>query len=100
MGCFFEGLQNHKQNKNGENENKIMLGDFNCTMDKETEMVKIKHKEFEGAVLIMPCQNSSWIMGLRIYGEGRTQIPLSSPATIGLLPKIEDRQGLYSHKNC
>ena len=26
----------------------------------------------------MPCKNSSWIMDSRIYGEGRTQIPLSS----------------------
>ena len=41
----------------------------------------------------MPCLKASWIMGLRIYGEGRTQIPLSSPATIGPLPKIQDRQG-------
>ena len=48
-------------------------------------MVKIKHKDFIGVVPIMPCLNSSWIMGLRIYGEGRTQIPLSSPATIGPL---------------
>ena len=48
-------------------------------------MVKIKHKDFIGAVPIMLCLNSSWIMGLRIYGEGRTQIPLSSPATIGPL---------------
>ena len=50
-----------------------------------TGVVKIKHKDFIGAVPIMPCLNSSWIMGLRIYGEGRTQIPLSSPATIGPL---------------
>ena len=58
-------------------------------------MVKIKHKDFIGAVPIMLCLNSSWIMGLRIYGEGRTQIPPSSPATIGPLPRIQDRQGLY-----
>ena len=31
---FFEGLQNYMQNKNEGNENKIMLGDLNCTMDK------------------------------------------------------------------
>ena len=47
-------------------------------------MVKIKYKDFIGAAPVMPCRNSLWIMGLRIYGEGRTQIPLSSPATIGL----------------
>ena len=37
-------------------------------------MVKIKHKDFIGAVPITSCQNSSWKIGLRIYGEGRTQI--------------------------
>ena len=31
---FFEVLQNYMQNKNEGNENKIMLGDLNCTMDK------------------------------------------------------------------
>ena len=31
---FFERLQNYMQNKNKENENKIMLGNLNCTMDK------------------------------------------------------------------
>ena len=50
-------------------------------------MVKIKHKDFIGAVPITPCLNSSWIMGLSIYGVGRTQIPLSSPATVGPLPR-------------
>ena len=57
-------------------------------------MVKIKHKDFIGVVPIMPCQNPLWIMGLSIYGEGRTQIPLSSPATIGPLARTQDRQGL------
>ena len=33
-GCFFEGLQKYMQNKNEGNENKIMLGVLNCTMDK------------------------------------------------------------------
>ena len=33
-GCFFEGLQNYMQNKNEGNENKIIIGDLNCTMDK------------------------------------------------------------------
>ena len=35
-GRFFEGLQNYMQNKNEGNENKIILGDLNCTMDKQT----------------------------------------------------------------
>ena len=33
-GRFFEGLQNYMENKNIGNENKIILGDFNCTMFK------------------------------------------------------------------
>ena len=33
-GRFFEGLQNYTKNKNKGNENKIILGDFNCTIDK------------------------------------------------------------------
>ena len=33
-GHFFEGTQNYIQNKNKENESKIMLGDLTCTMDK------------------------------------------------------------------
>ena len=66
-----------------------MLADLNCTMDKIDRELKIKHKDFISAVPIMPCLNSSWIMGLRVYGEeGRTQIPPSTSATIGPLPKI------------
>ena len=81
------------ENKNKGNENEIILEDFNCI--KWTGMVKIKHKYFIGAAPVMPCQTSSWIMSLRIYGEGRTQISLSSPAMIGALARIQDRQGLY-----
>ena len=33
-GRLFEVLQNYMQNKNEGNENKIILGDLNCTMDK------------------------------------------------------------------
>ena len=33
-GLFLEGLQNYMENKNKGNENKILLGDFNCTMYK------------------------------------------------------------------
>ena len=34
---FFEGLQNYTENKNKGIENKIMLRDFNCTMDKKMD---------------------------------------------------------------
>ena len=47
-------------------------------------MLKIKQKDFIGAVPIVPCESSSRKMGLRIYGEGRTQILPSSPAAIVL----------------
>ena len=33
-GRFFEGLQNYVESKNEGNENNIILGDSNCTMDK------------------------------------------------------------------
>ena len=45
-------------------------------------MVEVKNKDFTVAVQIMTCQNSPCVMSLRIYGEGRTHIPLSSPAAI------------------
>ena len=71
-GIFFEGLQNYMENKNKGKENKIILEDFNCTMDKMDRNGETKTQSFFGAAPIMPCQNSSWIMGLNIYGEGRT----------------------------
>ena len=82
------------QNKNEGNENKIILGGLNCTMDKIDRDGENK-TDFIGAVPIMPCENSWWIMGLRIYGEERTQILPSSPATIGPFPRIQDRLGPY-----
>ena len=66
-----------KQEKNKGNENKTILEDFNCTMDIMDRDGEKKQKDFIGVTPVMPCQNSSWIMGLRIYREGRTQIPLS-----------------------
>ena len=55
----------------------------------------MKYKDLIDAAPIMPCQNSSWIIGLWIYGEGRAQIPLISPAMIGPLVEIRERPGLY-----
>ena len=76
-----------KENKNEGNENKIILGDFNCNIDKMQRDGENK-TNFIDVILIIPYQNSSWIMDSRIYGEGRTQNPLSLPDTIDLL--IED----------
>ena len=42
---------------------------------------------------IMPCQNSSWIMGSRIYGERGTKIPPGSTATIDLLAQDPGETG-------
>ena len=71
------------ENKNKGNENKIILEDFDFIIDKMDRHGENKTKKIV-ATPVIPCQNSSWIMGLRIYGEGRTQILLSSPATIGI----------------
>ena len=70
------------KNKNERNENKVMIGNFNCTTDK---MERDGGNKTLYVISIMPCQNSSWIMDWRIYGEGRTQIPLSSPTRIDFL---------------
>ena len=69
---FFEGLQNYMKNENKKNENKITLKTLIVLWIIWTVIVKIKHKDFIGAAPVMLCKNSSWIMGLRIYGEGRT----------------------------
>ena len=34
MGHFFEAIQKHMENKNEGNENKIIIGDFNCIISK------------------------------------------------------------------
>ena len=94
-GRFFEGLQNYMENKNKGKENKIILEDFYCTMDKMVRNGENKTQRLYGAAPVMPCQNLSSIMDLRIYGEGRTQVLLSSPAATGPLARIQDRQGLY-----
>ena len=75
------------ENKNEGSKNKIMHGDLNCTMDKIDRDGENKTKILYRSAPITPCQNSSWIMGLRIYGQERTQNPLRSPATIGPFAK-------------
>ena len=62
-------------------------------MDRDGEN---KHKYLTGPAPVMPCQNSSWITSLRIYGERRTQIPLSSPATKGPLARFQNTLGYTS----
>ena len=80
--------------KNEGNENKIILGNINCTIDKTEPDGENKTKTID-AVPIMPCQNYPWIMAWRMYVEGRNQIPPSSLATTGPLERVQDKQGLY-----
>ena len=42
--------------------------------------------------------NSSSITGVRIYRECRSQIPVSSPAMIGPLARVQDSHGLNGYK--
>ena len=74
------------KNKNKGNQNKIILGGFNWR--NKMEMEGGNKTEFIDAVSIMPCQNSSWKMDSRIYGEGITQISLSSPAIIDRIDRF------------
>ena len=73
------------ENKNQGNKNKIILGDFTCTMD---EMDRYGGNKTQR--LYRCCSNYVLVVdnGLNIYGEGRTQIPLNSPAMIGPLTRI------------
>ena len=80
------------ENKNEGNENKLILGDFNCTMDKMDRCGGNKTQK-----LYRLCFSYALIVdnGMRICGEGKTKIPLSSPAMIGPLARTQDGQGLY-----
>ena len=95
VGRFFEGLQNYMQNKNEGSENKIMLGNVNFTMNRRDRDGENKTKRLYRCCSSYALSKLIVDNGLRIYGEGRAKIPLSSPATIGPLPRIHDRQGLY-----
>ena len=63
-------------------------------------MKEIKHKKIVDVIPILPCLNSSWIMGWRIFREGRTQKSLSSPATIGPLTQDPGLTWFILIKNC
>ena len=78
------------ENKNEGNGNTIRFGD--CAMDKMNRYGGNKTQR-----LYRCCSNYALIVdnGMRIYGEERTQIPLSSPTMISPLARVQDRQGLY-----
>ena len=85
------------ENKNEGNENKIILETLIVLWIKWIGMMEIKWKDYIYRCFSYYALNVD--NGLRIYGEGRTQIPLSSPAMIGPLARIQDRQGLYRYKS-
>ena len=99
-GIFFEGLQNYMENKNRGNENKIILEDLNCTMDKMDRDGENETQRLCWCCFSYALSKLIVIMGLSIFGEGRIQILLSSCATISPLARIQDRQGLYWYKDC
>ena len=80
------------ENKNEGNENKIVLETLIVLWIKWTDIVEIRHKDLTDAVPIMP---SFSIMGLRFFGEEKTQISQSSTAMIGPFARIQDRRSLY-----
>ena len=70
-----------------ETKTKYYLATFILLCIKWTGMVEIKHKEFIDVAPIMHCQNSSRIMGLRVYKKGKTLIYMSSPTIMDPLPQ-------------
>ena len=78
------------ENKNKLNKNKIILEDFNCTMDKMARDGENKTQRLYWCCSSYALSKLFLDNGLRIYREGRTQIPLSSPPTIRPLARIQD----------
>ena len=85
------------ENKDKGNEDKIILEDFNCTMDKMD-----RDGENKAQRPYWCCSSyalSKFIVDNELEDlwrrENPDQIPLSSPATIGPFARIQDRQGLY-----
>ena len=78
------------ENKNKLNKNKIILEDFNCTMDKMGRDGENKTQRLYWCCSSYALSKLILDNGLRIYREGRTQIPLSSPPTIRPLARIQD----------
>ena len=80
------------KNKNEGNENKIMLGDLDCTMFKID-----RNGENKTERLYRCCSNyalSKLIMDNGFEDLWRKERPDSPPSTIGSLPRILDRQVL------
>ena len=75
---FFEGLQNYAENKSDGNKNKIILEEFDFTMDKMDRDGGNRTQRlcFENLIPAMPRQNSLWIMGTRETIEKKETRPI------------------------
>ena len=71
-GVSLKDYKIYMENKNKGNESKIILEDFNCIMDKMDRDGENKTQRLYWCCSNYVCQSSSWIMDLRIYGDGRT----------------------------
>ena len=54
---FFEWIQNYMENKSGGNENRIILGDFNCTMDLGNKIQRLYRCGYKYVLLILIVDN-------------------------------------------
>ena len=83
------------QNKNEGNENKIILGGLNCTMDKIDRDGENKTQRLYRCCSKYTLSKLRVDNGLEDLWRRENPDSPSSPATIGLLPRIQDRQRLY-----
>ena len=83
------------QNKNEGNENKIMLGNLNCTMDKTDRDGENKTQRLYRCCSSYALSKPIMDNGLEDLWRRENLHSLSSPATIGPLSRIQDRQDLY-----
>ena len=80
-GRFSEGLQTYMETRTEGNENKILLGDFNCTLDKMDRYEGNKTRK------LYRCHSTFALSKIVVDNgledpERRTRIPLSSPVMI------------------
>ena len=80
-GRFFEGLQGYMENKNKGNENKIILEDFNCTVDKMDWDGEHKTQSLYWCCSRYALSKLMVDNGIEDLWKGRTQITLSSATT-------------------
>ena len=76
------------ENKNKGDENKIILKDFNCTMDKMVRDGENRTKRLYWCSSSYALSKLIVDKSLRIYGEGRTQIPKYSKEILKSAKKI------------